>query len=115
MNQKLLEHEHKGMVQDLHEIDQILGKAMGHPYYDEVNFPGASHMVCTGEHTPVTLADAIASRFTKAKDLIEKWEDEAVAETRAEHMLTVRVQVLVKCARELRSTLKEHDASQINR
>lgn len=42
------------------EICQLLGKAMGYPWFkdDQKNFPGSTeeHGVCVGEHVAVTLA-----------------------------------------------------------
>jgi len=42
------------------EIDQILGKALGYPFYasDQKNFPGATEAdgVCTGDNVPESLA-----------------------------------------------------------
>ena len=56
----------RGCMLDIHEASQVLGKALGMPWYkdDQANFPGATDAdgVCTGEHVLVTLADAIARR-----------------------------------------------------
>ena len=48
-----------------HEVEQILGQALGYPWYkdDPKNFPGTTEKdgVCVGEHIPQTLAmDAVA-------------------------------------------------------
>lgn len=50
-----------------HEIEQILGKALGYPRYidDQKNFPGSTgDDVCVGEHVAVTLASEVAARVT---------------------------------------------------
>ena len=48
------------------EVEQILGKALGYPWYkdDKKNFPDATEAdgVCVGEHTTVTLAMEIAKK-----------------------------------------------------
>jgi hypothetical protein len=50
------------------EAEQVLGKALGYPWYkdDQTNFTGCTEAdgVCTGEHTLVTLAME-ASRYIK--------------------------------------------------
>ena len=62
-----LEYQRDGMLKELLEIEQILGKALGYPWYkdDQKNFPGATEEdgVCTGEHTPVTLAMEAANKL----------------------------------------------------
>lgn len=49
-----------------HEIEQLLGKALGYPRYcdDPENFPEATEAdgVCVGEHTPQSLAIELAER-----------------------------------------------------
>lgn len=50
----------QAMRQELHEIEQILGRALGYPRFcdDRENFPGTTDAdgVATGDHTAVTLA-----------------------------------------------------------
>ena len=50
-----------------HEIEQILGQALGYPRYadDPENFPDATDAdgVCVGEHTALSLADEIVARL----------------------------------------------------
>ena len=52
------------------EAEQILGKALGYPWYkdDQKNFPGCTETdgVCTGGHTLVTLAMEAAKRISNA-------------------------------------------------
>ena len=62
--------EHAGRSRD-HEIEQILGKALGYPWYmdDQKNFPGATEQdgVCVGDHTALSLVDEAASRIKQEK------------------------------------------------
>lgn len=48
------------MAKENDEICQILGKALGYPWYkdDQKNFPGCSELdgVCPGDHVAVSLA-----------------------------------------------------------
>lgn len=57
-----------------HEIEQILGRALGYPYYadDPKNFPGATHQdgVCVGPNTIECLAEQAAVRITKMEALL---------------------------------------------
>lgn len=56
-----------GLRTELWEVEQILGKALGYPWYkdDQKNFPGATEAdgVCVGEHTVPTLAFEAARRL----------------------------------------------------
>lgn len=56
-------------AQSDNEIEQILGKALGYPWYvdDPVSFPEATEEdgVCAGEHTAVTLAMEAAGVLRK--------------------------------------------------
>jgi hypothetical protein len=58
------------------EIEQILGKALGYPYFrdDPKNFPSATEAdgVCVGDHTAWSLAMCAADRI---KELEEKLEN----------------------------------------
>jgi hypothetical protein len=49
------------------EVEQVLGKALGYPWYknDQKNFPGATENegVCTGEDTPESLLYGAAARI----------------------------------------------------
>lgn len=68
--EKILEIQ--AMKQELYEIEQILGKALGYPRYcdDQENFPDATEAdgVCTGDHTAVTLAMEAAARIEELKE-----------------------------------------------
>jgi hypothetical protein len=58
----------KACINQSHEIEQTLGRALGYPRYadDQENFPGATgDDVCVGEHVAETLAIEIARRFTE--------------------------------------------------
>lgn len=50
------------------EVDQVLGKALGYPWYywDQKNFPGTTPKdgVCTGEHVPESLLAEAAKRIS---------------------------------------------------
>lgn len=58
--------------------EQILGKALGYPWYkdDPKNFPGATEKdgVCIGEHVIETLALEAANRLAKADKRIAELE-----------------------------------------
>lgn len=60
------------------DITQLLGKALGYPWYkdDQKNFPGATEAdgVCVGEHVAVTLAAEIAEAHVKALARIKELE-----------------------------------------
>lgn len=60
------------------EAEQVLGKALGYPWYkdDPQNFPDATEAdgVCTGEHTLVTIAMEAASRLKR--EAVELTKDE---------------------------------------
>ena len=62
-----LEYQRDGMLKELLEIEQILGKVLGYPEYknDQKNFPGATDAdgVCVDEHTAVTLAMEAADKL----------------------------------------------------
>jgi hypothetical protein len=66
-------------IKNEYEIEQILGKALGYPWFkdDQKNFPGATeeHGVCVGEHVAVTLAMEAAAKITE----LTKERDEALA------------------------------------
>lgn len=53
--------------EELEKIEQILGKALGYPYYkdDPKNFPTATEAdgVCVGDHTPWSLAMYAADKI----------------------------------------------------
>jgi len=49
------------------EVEQVLGKALGYPWYkdDQKNFPGTTVAdgVCVGDHVPESLLDEAARRI----------------------------------------------------
>ena len=51
------------------EVEQVLGKALGYPYYaaDQKNFPGTvlSDGVCTGDNVPESLLAEAARKLTE--------------------------------------------------
>jgi len=77
----------RALQKELWEIEQILGKALGYPWYkdDVKNFPDATEAdgVATGEHTPVTIAMEAARRLTPKP----MGEDRAVEKAEVERML----------------------------
>ena len=56
-------------VKEDNEIQQILGKALGYPWYfkDQKNFPGCTEEdgVCVGEQVGISLVDEAARRIKK--------------------------------------------------
>ncbi len=56
-------------IQQDHEIRQILGQALGYPWYkdDTKNFPDATAAdgVCVGEHTTLSLVDEVAAKMQR--------------------------------------------------
>lgn len=82
------------------EVDQVLGKALGYPWYcdDQENFPGTKleDGVCTGDNCPESLlgqaAQALMSLSGKAKSLVV---DESV-NVPCTAALEVELQALVK-------------------
>lgn len=52
------------LFQDAYEADQLLGKALGYPEYDETVMKEPDGSVCTGDHVLVTLAAEAAGRIT---------------------------------------------------
>ena len=64
-----LRHVAKGLWKESLEIKQILGKALGYPWFknDPRNFPNATEAdgVCVGDHVAVTLAMEASDRIKK--------------------------------------------------
>lgn len=58
------------------EVEQILGKALGFPWYkdDQKNFPGATEEngVCVGDHIPQSIAAVAAKRIQALEKLLIK-------------------------------------------
>jgi hypothetical protein len=73
------ERRFAGACTELHEVQQVCGKALGYPRYcdDRDNFPGATEAdgVCPGEHSGVTIAGELAERLAT----VTAERDEAVA------------------------------------
>ena len=110
----------EGMQKEMEECGQVLGKALDCPAYPDEN----SAWVCTGDHTPGTLAQAAAKEIKRLRareaELLEKLQMhkeaiKAMSETivmgdkiiRAFH--SALVDGLVKGAREYGSTAKCFD------
>ena len=81
---------HKSYDAYEHEIQQLLGKALGWPWYkdDQKNFPGATEAdgVFVGEHVAVTLAAEIAEAYAKALARIKELEQPKVLTTQFESL-----------------------------
>lgn len=64
-----------GFRQELDEVEQTLGKALGFPWFkdDQKNFPGATEAngVCIGEHTAGTLAQSAAEKLANLEHDLE--------------------------------------------
>ncbi len=62
-----IERLKRAAAQESHEIEQILGPALGYPPYsgDQKNFPGATEAdgVCVGEHVAASLAAEAADKI----------------------------------------------------
>ena len=60
------------LIKESEEIEQILGKALGYPYFkdDPKNFPNATEAdgVCVGDHTAWSLAMCAADRIKELED-----------------------------------------------
>lgn len=69
--------------EELEEIQQILGKALGYPYYkdDPKNFPTATEAdgVCVGDHTAWSLAMDAADLIAKLRKR-KPTQEEALAQ-----------------------------------
>lgn len=59
-----------GYQRECNEVEQVLGKALGYPWYkdDPKNFPDATEAdgVCVGDHVPGSIAAEAADRLTAA-------------------------------------------------
>ena len=64
--------------QESEEIEQILGKALGYPWFkdDPKNFPTATEEdgVCVGDHTAWSLAMLAADRIKELEEELVKWK-----------------------------------------
>ena len=58
------------------EVEQILGKALGYPWFkdDQKNFPGATEAdgVCVGEHVAQSIADEAASKIQELQRKLDE-------------------------------------------
>lgn len=66
----------KACVDTEEEIQQILGRALGYPWFkdDQKNFPGATEAdgVCVGDNVAATLAQAAVERLERKDALIRE-------------------------------------------
>lgn len=66
----------KEVMHEFHEIEQILGQALGYPRYcdDQKNFPGTrpTDGVCVGDHVAATLASEAAATIHRLRAENEK-------------------------------------------
>jgi hypothetical protein len=71
---KQLDLQKDKMLKEFNNIEQILGKALGYPWFkdDPENFPEATEEtgVCVGEHVAVTLALEAADKIKELKDAL---------------------------------------------
>jgi len=62
-----------------HEIQQLLGKALGYPWFkdDQKNFTGATEAdgVCVGEHVAETIVAELAKKHAEANERIKRLEE----------------------------------------
>lgn len=69
------EHFREAWTRSNAEIEQVLGKALGYPWFkdDQKNFPGATEAngVCVGEHTAETLAEEAARAIIALRQRVE--------------------------------------------
>jgi hypothetical protein len=65
------------MGQQTFEVEQTLAKALGYPEYDEQFFPDGvpDGSVCTGDGTPVTVAQEAAAKIAELTAEIEQTEE----------------------------------------
>lgn len=62
-----LQRQRDAFLREQHEIDQILGKALGYPEADESVMEKPDGSVVTGDSTPVSLAMEAANRAEAAE------------------------------------------------
>lgn len=71
----------KAYRQDMHECEQIAGRALGYPRYcdDQRNFPDATDAdgVCVGEHVAPTIVAELAEKYRAAMSENEHWRTTA--------------------------------------
>jgi hypothetical protein len=77
LKQKLIDAERLKvrMMTEMHEVEQIAGKALGYPWYkdDQKNFPGATEAdgVCIGDHVPVTIVTELADKMSEFRKEVQ--------------------------------------------
>jgi len=75
------------MLEEFHQIEQILGKALGYPWFkdDPKNFPNATEAdgVCVGPNTAASLAMHAADRI-KMMDIREQDKQKIIDEQKKE-------------------------------
>lgn len=76
MDIERLKHVARNLWRESLEIEQILGKVLGYPWFkdDQKNFPDATeeHGVCVGDHGAITLATEASDKIKQLKDRVEK-------------------------------------------
>lgn len=74
-------HYRDAGIRTFHEVEQVLGKALGYPSYGPEMFPDGkpNGSVCVGEHVPESLADEAAARIKKLEQQIVVLEAELSA------------------------------------
>lgn len=73
-----LEAQRIAWIKECHEVEQTLGKALGYPFYCDLDsFPDATDAdgVCVGEHIPATLAMEAAARILKLEEKINTFRE----------------------------------------
>jgi hypothetical protein len=69
----------EGHMSEHHSVEQALGQALGYPWYrdDEKNVPDATDAdgVCTGEHTPSTIALEAGKKITELNAEIKRLKE----------------------------------------
>ena len=97
------------MYEEFDNIEQVLGKALGYPWYkdDQKNFPGATEEdgVCVGGHVAYTIAAEAASRIKSLEEKLEKQNLRVVSFYDSWSLADEKVEYLQKEVRELRSLL----------
>lgn len=83
------------LIKQSDQIEQILGKALGYPWYkgDQKNFPGATEAdgVCVGEHVPLTIADEAANKIKQQAEQISY--DKSQMESHSRTIIELKSQI----------------------
>lgn len=87
MDIERLRHVARGLWRESLDIEQILGKALGYPWFkdDQKNFPDATEKdgVCVGDHVALTLAEEAADKIKQLKSRVEKLSKRPVTKEEA--------------------------------